>query len=273
MKTKSKNHKAVIRLLNILVRANEAVIVTANENTRIKLISATGSNSFEQHIVDEAIATGIILQHDNSVSITPAGRSKLKRLLCDHDPYSNQHRELKKTGIEKDDRIRNVIINCSESPLARLYSRKSKDGSRYFTHSEFESGNRLRRDFEKARMQPSITANWGMGTQLSGNGRRGPDRFELSDFAIDARTRLEKALDAIGPELAGVTLDICCFLKGFEVVEQERRWPARSAKLMLKTALASLSRHYGHAPDTASRSKAKNPKIDHWGTSDYRPTL
>lgn len=67
----------------------------------------------------------------------------------------------------------------------------------------------------------------------------------MADSAIDARERLEKALQVVGPDLAGVLSDVCCFLKGLELVERERRWPPRSAKLMLRTGLDLLTRHYG----------------------------
>jgi hypothetical protein len=65
-----------------------------------------------------------------------------------------------------------------------------------------------------------------------------------------------------------VLIDVCCFLKGLETVERERQWPVRSAKLILKTALAVLDRHY-HPPAFGRRS----PRIIHWGTEDYRPEI
>jgi hypothetical protein len=62
-------------------------------------------------------------------------------------------------------------------------------------------------------------------------------------------------------------VDVCCFAKGLETVERERQWPARSAKLMLRTALLALARHYMPPPSGSGRTS------HHWGGSDYRPAM
>ena len=155
--------------------------------------------------------------------------------------------------------------NTSESPLAVLYRARTKGDARYLSSDEFEAGERLRSDFTRAMMTPHLGINWEAAGMGGGKGRRdGID--SLSDSALSARLRVERALTAVGPELSGVLVDVCCFLKGLKVVETERQWPARSAKLILKTALAALARHYNpRLEETRRRTR------HHWGAADYKP--
>ena len=166
--------------------------------------------------------------------------------------------------IEIDDGIRHVEVNAAESPLAQLARRKTRDGACFLTQREFDAGERLRSDYSRAQIMPRLSANWDSAIST---GRRGAASNDLSDGALAARQRVEHAIDAVGPELSGVLIDVCCFLKGLELVEMERCWPARSAKLMLKSALGCLARHY----DPPARKTSR--KILAWGTPDYRPEV
>ncbi|MFD2237024.1 DUF6456 domain-containing protein [Aureimonas populi] len=155
--------------------------------------------------------------------------------------------------------------NLDESPLARLATRRGREASAFLSEAEAMAGERLRADFTRAQLTPSVSQSWEWSPRGQG-GRNGAG--DLSDSALDARRRLDRALEAVGPELSGLLLDICCFLKGLETVERERRWPARSAKLVLKMGLAGLARHYGF-----ERRAAPEGRIRRWGTPDSKPRV
>jgi hypothetical protein len=159
-----------------------------------------------------------------------------------------------------------VALNLDESPLAALMRRKGKDGAAFLTIDEYNAGERLRADFTRGMVMQRVSASW--GAAVSGGRRGAHDGLaNLTDQALAARQRLDKAFAAVGPELCGVLIDICCYLKGVGEVEIERQWPQRSAKLMLKAGLASLARHYNPAPKSASGG------IRHWGGEGYRPEI
>lgn len=159
-----------------------------------------------------------------------------------------------------------VRINPAESPLGLLVRLKDRSGRAFLDPAEFDAGERLRADYTRGRIMPRLGANWEAGI-ASGVRGQGNSIAELTDLALAARQRVDRALRAVGPELSGLLVDVCCFLKGLELVERERGWPVRSAKVVLKTALGVLARHYGPAVAHAVGRPL------HWGAEDYRPTL
>jgi len=199
----------------------------------------------------------------------PSARAWLKRRVSSQDGFRAQHSDLIET-CEAGDRGRTVLVNLDESPVASLARRPAKNGEPWLSAELATAAERLRRDFEIGQLQPRVTANWSASVN---DGRRtgdGAGLKDLTDMALAARLRVDRAVRAVGPDLSGVLVDICCFLKGLETVERERQWPARSAKLVLRLALASLARHYGLAAATSGKPSAG---LRHWGDEDYRPEI
>lgn len=163
-------------------------------------------------------------------------------------------------------------VNLDESPLAWLARRKDKDGKPLLSDAEVSAGERLRADFWFAQMTPRLTANWSNVSSQAGGRRSAPGHgVELADHVIVARERVRLALAAVGPELAGVLIDVCCHLKGLEVTEKSSGWPQRSGKIILQIALRHLARHYGFGASGSAHASRARPS--HWGTHDYRPKI
>lgn len=176
-------------------------------------------------------------------------------------------RAARKTQREK---VATPIINAAESPIGWLFRRRDKDGNPLISADEFEAGERLRRDFTFAEMQPRVTADWSPTARCSSGYRgAGPD---MTDNAVAAAERVRRALNAVGPELAGILIDVCCHLKGLEDAERKAGWPQRSGKVVLGLALSRLARHYGIGSNRAEPRADAKSAIRHWGDESYRPS-
>jgi hypothetical protein len=183
------------------------------------------------------------------------GRSRAKARPCgangpsarDIDPFRAQHLDLSTQQIVSDHGAIDVLVSASESPLAWLARRKGRDGHAMISPNQFLAGEKLRADFTRAHLSPRVTSDWSAPT--GGRGRAGGGVAEMTDLILGSRQRVRLAMQACGPEFAGLLMDVCCFLRGLEDIERERGWPLRSAKIVLQLALDRLARHYGLAAE------------------------
>ena len=142
------------------------------------------------------------------------------------------------------------------------------------TDAEFDAGEKLRADFWFAQMTPRVTINWSSFLSGGGGTRGAPDIGpDIRDSVIAAHERVKRALAAVGPDLAGVLIDVCCHLKGLEASEKASGWPQRSGKIILQIALRQLARHYGMLPPPPEANDQRPVRVRHWGASDYRPAI
>lgn len=258
-----RSRKALAALVGFLTRDHASCRESevAPRSGQFQLIRDDGANrKVDVKLFKLALQRGLILTEKkpgNMLSCTsaPQGRSALRRWLADPESaFQDQHRTL---ATRSDPDHGQVQVNQAESPLTALARIKGRSGALFLEPSQVEAGERLRIDFTRGQMQPSLGQRWepvGSGRQSGSAG----GAVDLTEAAMSARLRVDMALEEVGPELSGVLLDVCCFLKGLAEVERERQWPARSAKLMLRTGLAALARHYA-MPRRSSRQPAPPP--------------
>ncbi len=218
-----------------------AIVLMAHDGKTLRVASS---------LLSAALRAGLLAETKDGLRATDAGLSFARRTLAGAGLdggdvcFQSQHGQIERDTVSIDGGQAVVARNMAESPLAVIARMKGRDGQAFLSGHQREAGERLSRDFVRGHMQPRISANW-EASVASSSVRSANGTADISDSAMAARQRIDRAVQAIGPELSGVVLDICCFEKGLELVERERQWPARSAKIMLRSGLSALSRHYG----------------------------
>lgn len=129
---------------------------------------------------------------------------------------------------------RSVTVNLAESPLSWLHARG------HLSDRLFDAGERLRADYERAQLAPSVTMRWDP-VRVKGSGERG---LSPTERQIAARARFDGALDQAGTGLQDILWRVVCAGEGLPEAEKGLGWPARSGKLVLKLALERVADFY-----------------------------
>ena len=132
---------------------------------------------------------------------------------------------------------RSVTVNVAGSPLGWLHSRG------LVTRRQFDAGERLRADWERAQLAPRSTMAWDAAPISSQRGAASsvPD---LSGSQIDAKRRFHAAIDHAGTGLGDILWRVVCSGEGMREAETALGWPARSGKLVLTLALDRVADFY-----------------------------
>ncbi|WEK44213.1 MAG: DUF6456 domain-containing protein [Candidatus Sphingomonas colombiensis] len=131
-------------------------------------------------------------------------------------------------------RGRTVTANLAESPLSWLAARGLVDARQY------EAGERLRGDYERAAIAPATTMRWGV-QRVDGGGGDGADPTMAK---IAAKRRFDAAIGGVGSGLSDILWRVVCAGERLPEAERALGWPTRSGRVVLTLALDRLADHY-----------------------------
>ena len=121
-----------------------------------------------------------------------------------------------------------ISFNADESPIAWLRRRKDRSGEAMISQSQFDAGRTAARRFL---VRADDAAHDDQLVFLVAHATRAPPRRGSRFGGRHAATTrqplpsgVRRALAAVGPELCGVLIDVCCHLKGLG--GGGARWPA-----------------------------------------------
>lgn len=147
-------------------------------------------------------------------------------------------RELTSEGPRKTAQIsansRTITVNLAESPLTWLHARG------HLTDRQFTAGERLRADYERAQLGPSVTMRWD-AVRIAGTADRG---LTAGERQLAARARFDAAIAHAGSGLSDILWRVACAGEGLPAAEKALDWPARSGKLVLRIALDRIAEYY-----------------------------
>ena len=143
--------------------------------------------------------------------------------------------------------------------LARLAAGRDRAGPAFLGPHHLAAADRFERLVRRAQLTPRVTMSYDPAN-VGGRGRSGNGVETASDGAADARLRLSRMASTLPADCWGVLFDVCGLGKGLQLVETERRWPRRSAKLVLRIGLEQLATQFG----LASQASGTGTGTRHW---------
>jgi len=201
--------------------------------------------------VEKLVSGGILIVKGDKCFASDAAAAWLKRQLSDGDGFGEQHRQIEKSR-------EGLCLNLCESAL-RILATKTKGRPAFLLPHHLAAANRIHALVMRTQMIQRTTMSYDPG-RVGGKNSGSSVAFDLADSVVDAKKQLYQLLEMLPADCAGVVMDVCGFQKGLQLIEIERQWPRRSAKLILRIGLEQLAVQFGlsnvatGAKSTGSRS-------------------
>jgi len=163
------------------------------------------------------------------------GRDSRAKLLCEREIIIPGETRESPSSVGR--AVRSLTFSATESPLGWLFARG------FVSQRQFDAGERLRSDWERAQLAPRVTMSWDAAPVSRGRGGS-PPQPDLNGAQIDAKRRFNAAVASAGPGLADILWRIVCAGEGMREAETALGWPARAGKLVLTFALDRVADYY-----------------------------
>jgi hypothetical protein len=186
------------------------------------------------------LADGAIMRAGAGFVLTPAGG--LRTLRDETKDMRAQHGALiERTVIDPETgSLRQARGAAAAAGIDRLRRLAGPEAGRFFSTAELRAAERLRQDWDLAQRGLLRGVDWSAPPR--GSSPRGTPGEGLPAAILDARARVEASLKKLGAPAATLVRAVVIEDALLETVERGRGWPARSAKVALKMALAQLAR-------------------------------
>jgi len=186
--------------------------------------------------VEKLVSSGILVLKGDKCFASDAAAAWLKRQLSDGPGFGEQHRQIEKSS-------EGLCLNLRESAL-RILATKTKGKPAFLLPHHLAAANRIHMLLMRTQMIQRTTMSYDPG-RVGGKNSGSFVAHDLADSAVDAKKQLFKLLEMLPADCAGVIMDVCGFQKGLQLIEAERQWPRRSAKLILRIGLEQLAVQFG----------------------------
>lgn len=261
----AKFERDTLRALKALIEPGSLLVIAEGVEDAVVVKTAPGEDRpVRKAVVSRDVAEALALREWISgqargrlarYSISPTGRAELNRLMAAAESARaassgrDSLSQIMPGQGAKQNRARAV---GTEPPLRVLARRKRRDGAPFLRPDHIKAAERFREAFEVSRLSGAFDGDIGavLVGQLAvpeaqtGTGGNGPVR--RSTIATDSVNRVARTL---GPELMQTIILACCDEIGMEQIEARMEFPARSGKVVLRIALATLARHYAAVGD------------------------
>ncbi|MFT5066647.1 MAG: hypothetical protein ACI9TA_002274 [Reinekea sp.] len=254
--TQARIDREAKRVLRRLCESGAVMAVAREMETAVVVRETPEGDQLRTAVVDREIAQAMALKEwitcpDASGRIaryfvTNAGRAALRRLTANDENAASGFVQPRATLVPDNAWDINAIegeagrssrYQAFESPLIGLSRRRDRDGQPFLSRDLVAAGERLREEFELAKMGSRIAADAAtfLASVPVSNGPKGSSAGHL---------RVQAAMNDLGPGLSDVAFHCCCKLEGLENTEKSMGWSARSGKIVMRIALQRLKRHY-----------------------------